>query len=85
VSGYNINPGVWDVCGSQISRIGVVAHETSHFLGLPDLYDPDGSGYGVGIYCLMADSWGVDASQLYPPMMVCWGCICNVNVLVIST
>lgn len=56
VSSYNINPGVWDVCGSQISRIGVVAHEASHFLGLPDLYDPAG-GAGAGIYCLMSDSY----------------------------
>ena len=65
VSGYNNNPGVWDVCGSQILCIGVVAHKTSHFLGLLDLYDPDGGGYGLGIQCLMADSWGADASQLY--------------------
>ena len=55
VSSYNINPGVWDVCSSQIARIGVVAHEASHFLGLPDLYDPSG-GAGIGVYCLMSDS-----------------------------
>jgi M6 family metalloprotease-like protein len=83
VSGYNINPGVWDVCGSQILCIGVVAHKTSHFLGLLDLYDPDGGGYGLGIHCLMADSWGADASKLYSPMMVCCCCICNINVLMI--
>lgn len=55
VSSYNINPGVWDICGHQLSRIGVVAHEAAHFLGLPDLYDTSG-GIGIGIYCLMSDS-----------------------------
>ena len=44
--------------GSMI-RIGVFCHEYGHVLGLPDVYDTDGSSEGVGVYCLMAaGSWG---------------------------
>lgn len=72
----------------------MVAHETFHFLGLPDLYDTDGSSSGknkhlssytpnfrnislfsssgLGVYCVMSDSWGVDASQYYPPLLNPW-------------
>jgi len=44
--------------GSMIA-IGVFCHEYGHVLGMPDLYDTDGSSEGIGVYCLMAGgSWG---------------------------
>ena len=48
-SGPDNNPAKW-----TITRIGVICHETGHFLGLPDLYDTTGNSAGAGYFCLMA-------------------------------
>ncbi len=57
IANYNISPGLWGETGFNISHIGVVAHESMHYLGLPDLYDTTYTSRGVGTYDLMANSW----------------------------
>lgn len=58
---YTMQPERSAINNANQIEIGVFAHELGHALGLPDLYDVDGSSEGVGRYCLMSSgSWGVD-------------------------
>lgn len=57
VNDYVIEPEIFFPDG-QIHTVGVFAHEYGHALGLPDLYDTDGSSKGIGYWSLMAGgSW----------------------------
>ena len=55
---------------TAIMPIGTAAHESGHGLGLPDLYDTQGSSEGIGEYGLMGS--GNYTSPLSPSRMEAW-------------
>lgn len=74
VTQYNTVNGLFGLEGSSIGRIGVVAHEIGHVIGLPDLYGTL-AGNGIGNYDFMANHWSFapyEDRQLYPPIMSPW-------------
>ncbi|MFK8104149.1 MAG: M6 family metalloprotease domain-containing protein [Saprospiraceae bacterium] len=56
---------------NAITNIGVLCHEFGHALGLPDLYDTDGSSEGIGRWCLMAGGTWNNAGKT-PAQMSAW-------------
>ncbi|MBN1165379.1 MAG: M6 family metalloprotease domain-containing protein [Candidatus Krumholzibacteriota bacterium] len=54
-------------CESGMIEIGVFCHELGHSLGLPDLYDYNGGGSGVGYWGLMGEgNWNTPRSPAHP-------------------
>jgi len=72
VFNYHIESAIYGVSGGDISTIGVAAHETGHFLGLPDLYDTDYSSSGISSWGIMANSWGWSYTGEIPPSFSAW-------------
>ena len=61
----------YDLWNNERSPLGVWAHEFGHELGLPDLYDTDGSSEGIGQWGLMASgSWTDDGET--PAYLSAW-------------
>ena len=55
---YVLTSAFWGTCNSEMMRLGPVFHETSHLLGLSDLYHLSSSGYqGVGAYDIMVSEY----------------------------
>lgn len=70
IDAYTIQPELNSTAGHI--EIGVFAHEYGHVLGLPDLYDTDGSSEGIGNYGLMAGgAWGADGNSPERPSHMC--------------
>lgn len=73
IDDYTIDPERSNVSnyGSMVC-IGVFCHEWGHALGLPDLYDTDYSGSGIGYWGIMASgSWGGNGSSTWSPAHMC--------------
>ncbi|MDI9356270.1 MAG: M6 family metalloprotease domain-containing protein [Chitinophagaceae bacterium] len=60
ISNYAIQP---EILLSQKTSIGVFCHEFGHMLGLPDLYDTDGSSQGLGAWCVMGNGNWLNTGQ----------------------
>jgi len=71
IDDYTVQP-IFDCNGSDLSPIGVFAHELGHAFGLPDLYDTqagiDGKHAGAGNWDLMSSgSYGCDGQSPESP------------------
>ncbi|GHT75108.1 hypothetical protein AGMMS50262_09480 [Bacteroidia bacterium] len=65
ISVYSCSPELRGASGTNITYIGVVAHELGHVFGSPDYYDTSYSGYpGTGNWDIMAGgSWNDNGRQ----------------------
>lgn len=64
-------------CNENIARLGVMTHEFLHTVGLPDLYDRDGSPRpgvlgGMGAFDIMSDPFGQSGRAARPGHLSAW-------------
>jgi M6 family metalloprotease-like protein len=65
VDDYTIMPA--KNCNGTVIDIGVFCHEFGHAFGLPDLYDTNGNGNGIGWWGIMGSgNWNTPASPAHP-------------------
>jgi len=58
---------------ATINEIGVFCHEFGHAFGLPDLYDVNGQGSGIGHWGIMGSgNWNQPASPAHPCAWTRW-------------
>jgi len=76
LGGYAIASVFRGHCDAKIVRLGIVAHEYFHTIGLPDLYDRDGGGGsgvgGLGGYDVMSNPAGPGHRPKWPGMLSPW-------------
>ena len=65
---YTVQPvqGGSNGCGAGINHIGVFGHEFGHAFGLPDYYDTNGGGQGIGEHGLMGSgNWQLSSNPTH--------------------
>jgi M6 family metalloprotease-like protein len=73
INDYSMQPEKYNLTAR--SAVGVYCHEYGHTLGLPDLYDTDGSSIGIGKWGLMGSgSWNGPGGGpgKSPAHLLCW-------------
>ncbi|MCF7825583.1 MAG: M6 family metalloprotease domain-containing protein [Candidatus Marinimicrobia bacterium] len=74
INDYMIQPEQYGtgLPSDPIIAIGVYCHELGHVLGLPDLYDTDGTSAGIGNWGVMSGgSYGGDGAHPGTPAQMC--------------
>jgi hypothetical protein len=69
---YMVSSALRGNCGSRRANIGISTHEFIHTWGVPDLYDLNYNGKGIGLYDIMSNPFGRDKKLSHPPHMSPW-------------
>jgi M6 family metalloprotease-like protein len=71
---YSVTSVYRGIMNENIARIGIMAHELLHTLGIPDLYDKGRAdlGGGTGKFSIMSSPWGQGGNPTYPGHLDPW-------------